>query len=109
MDCGPGEISKEKSLIGKPVPLSGIVCGLPSASSLITSVAVRSPAADGVKVIVIAHVAPAPRGAARQLSVAAKSPALEPLIVTPPANVTGAIAVFVTVIIDGGLVVPTSC
>src|SRR5262245_21022195 len=41
-----------------PVPLSGTVCGLPTALSLMLTLAVRLPAADGVKVTEIVQLAP---------------------------------------------------
>lgn len=42
-----------------PLPMSGTVCGLPTASSLTLSVANRVPPADGVNVILMVQLEPA--------------------------------------------------
>ena len=41
-----------------PVPVNAIVCGLPAALSVTVTVPVRAPATVGVKITVIAQVAP---------------------------------------------------
>lgn len=61
-----------------PVPDSATVCGVPDASSVIESDAVREPVAVGVNVTVAVQLAPAAR-LWGQLFVCAKSPAFGPL------------------------------
>jgi hypothetical protein len=63
-----------------PVPLSGIDCGDPDASSAIAILAVAPRAADGVKVTLITQLAPAATGL-RQLDVCAKLALLAPTMV----------------------------
>src|SRR2546428_8880251 len=43
-----------------PIPASDTDCGLPGASSVMVTVAVRAPVAAGVKHILTPHLAPAP-------------------------------------------------
>src|SRR5438105_3181398 len=87
-----------------PSPVSGIVCGLPPASSVTDSVPVRAPKAVGVKVTLIVQLAPAAKvaGLVRQalapVLVAAKSPeAAKELIVK------AAVPVLVSVTVTGAL------
>ena len=65
-----------------PVPISGIVCGLPLALSVTDSAALRPPAAVGLKVILIVQLAPAAR-LEPQLFVCAKSPLFVPVSAMP--------------------------
>ena len=60
-----------------PMPLRLTGCGLPPPSSLISSDALRVPAAEGVKVTVIPQLFPAAR-VAPQVVLLEKSPALAP-------------------------------
>ena len=90
-----------------PVPLSAMPCGLPGASSVMLTDAVRLPRAVGVKLTVTVHVAFAASkaGTVGQLLLAAKSPVFVPpsvieLIASP------AVPLF-TVTDWVGLVVPT--
>src|SRR5262249_29531247 len=65
-------------VVETPVPDSATVCGEPVALSVMVSVAVRAPAASGVKVGKIPQEAPE-FNVAGQLLVCAKSPALAPV------------------------------
>ena len=56
--CGGVVTDKEKSCAGIPIPLRAQVCGLLRALSRISSVALRTPGAPGVNVIVTVHVTP---------------------------------------------------
>src|SRR5580658_3902707 len=97
-----------------PVPLKATVCGLPVALSAISNVAVRVPAACGVNSTLIVQLAPAAK-----LPVALhpplvfgcgtlKSSASAPLVVNP-AKFTAAVPVFVTITLNGALVVLIAC
>jgi hypothetical protein len=62
-----------------PVPLMLIVCGLPAASSVIDTAALRAPVAVGAKVTLMVQFPPAAT-VAPQVPVWAKSPVLAPVI-----------------------------
>jgi hypothetical protein len=62
-----------------PVPVKAAVCGLPAALSVIDTEAVRVPAAVGLNVTLMEHLAPAVTEAP-QVFVSAKSPLLVPVI-----------------------------
>ena len=90
-----------------PVPVAVSVCGLPAALSVMVSVALRAPAAVGLKVTLKVQLAPAASvaGSVPQVFVWAKSPAFAPpmvmlLMVSVP--VPG----FVSVTFCAALVVP---
>lgn len=97
-----------------PVPLNATVCGLPVALSAISNVAVRVPAACGVNSTLIVQLAPAanvPVGLHPALEFGSgtpKSSASSPLVVNP-AKFTGPLLVFVTVTLNGALVVVSAC
>jgi hypothetical protein len=61
-----------------PVPLSATVCGLPAASSVILTAAVRLPVSEGLKVTLVVQLAP---GASElpHVLVRTKSPAWGPV------------------------------
>lgn len=82
-----------------PVPERGTLCGLPPALSLMLTVAVRAPFADGVKVTLIVQLAVAARmpGLAGQLSDSVKSAVFVPFTVMP-LIVSAAVPLFVSVI-----------
>jgi len=86
-----------------PVPLNCVVCGELGALSLIVSVPVREPRAEGVKVTEIAQVAPDPNvpGDNGQVDVCAKLPVLE-----MPAIVRGTVWLFLRVTFFVALAVP---
>ena len=91
-----------------PVPLTPTLCGLPAASSLIPTLALRLPVAAGVKLTVIVQVAltASVAGPEGQVFVCAKSaefvPATAMLLI-----VSGAVPLFVSVTDCVPLVVPT--
>jgi hypothetical protein len=97
-----------------PVPLNATACGLPVALSAISNVAVRVPAACGVNSTLIVQLAPAASVPAAvhpppELgSGTLKSSASAPLVVNP-AKFTAAVPVFVTITLDGALVVLIAC
>lgn len=88
------------------VPESATVCGLPGASSLMLMLAVRVPAAVGVKVTLIVQL-PEAATVAPQVVVRAKSPALVPLTATP-LMLRVALPVLVSVTVCAALVVLTT-
>jgi hypothetical protein len=92
-----------------PEPVNAIVCGLPPASSVTETAALRLPEALGVKVTEIEQVAPAARvaGEVGHVLVWAKSPAFAP-VTAMPEMVSGALPVFVRVELWDALVVPTA-
>ena len=65
-----------------PLPLSATVCGLPLALSVMLTLALRVPVAEGVKVTLMVQEAPAATvlGLMGHVLVWLKSPALVPLI-----------------------------
>src|SRR5205085_620063 len=91
-----------------PVPLKPTLCGLPAASSPIVTLALRLPAAAGVKLTEIVQVAPAANvlGLSGQAFVCAKSPEFVPAIATLPID-SAAVPLFVSVTNWVPLVVPT--
>jgi hypothetical protein len=97
-----------------PVPLSATSCGLPVALSEMFNVAVRAPAAPGVNATLIVQLAPAanvpvaPHAAPDVPAGTPKSPALAPVIVNP-LKFTAAVLVFITVTLNGALVVVSAC
>jgi hypothetical protein len=97
-----------------PVPLNPTICGLPVALSAIFNVAVRAPFACGVNTTLIVQLAPpasvpvALHPAPEDGSGTEKSSASAPLIVNP-VKFTAAVLVFVTVTINGALLVVTAC
>src|SRR5947208_2258128 len=93
-----------------PVPLRTTVCGLLAASSVIATLAVRLPLAVGANVMEIVHVMPGAKvaGLSGQLWLGEKSLAVAPVTLTP-AIVSGAVPVFVSVVVWAALAVPTSC
>jgi hypothetical protein len=97
-----------------PVPLKATVCGLPVVLSAISNVAVRAPAACGVNSTLIVQLAPAASVPAAlhpppELgSGTLKSSASAPLVVNP-AKFTAAVPVFVTITLNGALVVLIAC
>ena len=93
-----------------PVPVRPTLCGLPAASSPMLTLALRAPAADGLKVTATEQVAPAASvaGASGQVLVAVKSAAFAPT--TPTLLiVSGPVPVFFTTDDCDGLVDPTGC
>jgi hypothetical protein len=90
-----------------PVPVSGTLCGLPPALSLMLRVAERAPFADGVKVTLMMQLAVAARvlGLSGQVEVSAKSAAFAPFTVMP-LIVSAAAPLFVRVIVCAELVAP---
>src|SRR5438105_4348554 len=88
-----------------PVPLKPTLCGLPAASSLILTFALRLPADRGVNVTEIVHVA-FTASVLGHVFVCAKSPELVPPIAMLPI-VSGAVPLFVSVTDCAALVVPT--
>jgi hypothetical protein len=93
-----------------PVPDNPTECGLPTASSLTTTLALRAPTAEGLNVTAREHVAPAAKvaGASGQSLVEAKSPAFTPARPTLEI-VNGAVPVFFTTDDCDALDEPTSC
>jgi hypothetical protein len=97
-----------------PVPLNATICGLPVALSAMFNVAVCVPFACGANTTLIMQLAPAanvPVGLHPVLefgSGTAKSPAFAPLTVKP-VKFTAAVLLFVTVTLNGALVVLTAC
>src|SRR3989475_10893965 len=92
-----------------PVPVSGTDCGLPAASSVMVTVAVRALAAVGVKVRLRTQLAPAASVAPLTqvvLEASAKSPALAPPS-TAVAMLRGAVPLLVRVTVCTGLGVLT--
>ncbi len=85
---------------GEPVPLSATVCGLLAALSAMVRVPARLPAAVGVKVTLIAQLAPAAIDAA-QLLLAPKSPLAAMLVM-----LKAAFPVFLSVTVCGALAIP---
>src|SRR3989442_4509133 len=95
-----------------PVPLSETLCGLPAASSVMFTVAARTPVAAGVKLTLIVQLAPgatepAPDGQVLPAA-KAKSAACVPVMVML-VRVSGAPPLLVSVTFWAGLVVPTRC
>lgn len=93
-----------------PVPESATVCGLPTASSLTVTLALREPVAEGEKVTEIVQVAltASVAGATGQAFVCAKSPGFGPARPTLAIE-SGALPMFFNVTVCAGLVVPTVC
>jgi hypothetical protein len=91
-----------------PVPVSGILCGLPEALSVTESEAFRAPVADGLKVTLIVQFAPAAT-LEPQVLVSVKSPLFAPPMAMPePLMLNVAVPVFVSVTVWAALVVETS-
>src|SRR3989442_12789137 len=95
-----------------PVPLSETLCGLPAASSVMFTVAARTPVAAGVKLTLIVQLAPGatePAPPGQVLPAAkAKSAACAPVMVMLM-RFSGAPPLLVSVTFWAGLVVPTRC
>src|SRR2546427_8218873 len=95
-----------------PIPASDTDCGLPGASSVMVTVAVRAPVAAGVKLMLIVQLAPGatePAQVGQVLSAAkAKSAACAPVMVML-VRFSGAPPLLVSVTFCAGLVVPTRC
>ena len=91
-----------------PVPLSATLCGLPPASSLMLTLALRPPFAEGVNVTLSVQFAPAASvfGLSGQVFVCAKSAAFVPLT-EMLVMVSAAEPLFVSVTALAALVVPT--
>src|SRR5947209_3062997 len=93
-----------------PVPASDTDCGLPGASSVMVTVAVRAPVAAGVKLMLIVQLAPGatePAPVGQVLPAAkAKSAACAPMMVML-VRFSGAPPLLVRVTVCAGLVVPT--
>jgi hypothetical protein len=96
-----------------PVPLNASACGLPVALSEISNVAVRAPAACGVNNTLIVQLAP-PASVPAALHPplvfgcgTLKSSASAPLVVNP-VKFTAAVPGFVTITLNGALVVLTA-
>src|SRR3989449_4316436 len=93
-----------------PVPASDTDCGLPGASSVMVTVAVRAPVAAGVKLMLIVQLAPgATRSAAHTPELQARQPNAGPL---PPememlVRFSGVPPLLVSVRFCAALVVPT--
>lgn len=88
-----------------PVPVIGMMSGLPGSLELTTIAPPVAPAADGVKVAVIVHVADGAMGALVQVLVRmAKSPPTMVLEIT-----SGVAPTLDTVTVTGLLVMPTPC
>src|SRR2546428_801959 len=110
--CSPNALLVAESVaVGgvTPVPVSDTDCGLPAASSVMVSVAVRALAAVGVKVRLRTQLAPAASVAPLMQVVpeaSAKSPALAPPS-TAVAMLGGAVPLLVRVTVCPALVVPT--
>ena len=96
-----GEAATEKSM---PIPVSPAEWGLPGPSSVMVSVALRAPAAVGLKVTLKVQLAPAASvaGNAPQVFVWAKSPLVAMALI-----VSGALPLLVSVTVCAALVVPT--
>ena len=80
-----------------PVPERLTVCGLPTALSTTVSEAERLPLADGVKVMLIVHLAPA-ASEVLQVLVCAKSLILVP-VKAMPVILKGTLPVLVSVVV----------
>jgi hypothetical protein len=83
--CAPklSDVGERLTAVPVPVPVRLTVCGLLAALSLIESVAVRLPVAEGVKVTLTVHAPLGVTVAPEQVSpLLAKSLAFVPLIVT---------------------------
>jgi hypothetical protein len=97
-----------------PVPLNATSCGLPVALSAMFNVALRAPAAPGVNTTLIVQLAAAAKVPVALHTVpdapagSAKSPAFVPVIVNA-LKFTAAVLVFVTVTLNGALVVVNAC
>src|SRR3989442_1338272 len=110
--CSPNALLVAESVaVGgvTPVPVSDTDCGLPAASSVMVSVAVRALAAVGVKVRLRTQLAPAASVAPLMQVVpeaSAKSPALAPPS-TAVAMLRGAVPLLVRVTVCTGLGVLT--
>lgn len=91
-----------------PVPVSETLCGLPEASSVILTEAVRAPVAVGVNETAMAQFAPTAKvdGLAGQVFVCEKSPLFVPVIAMLEIA-RAAFPVFVSVTFCEVLVVPT--
>ena len=102
----PPAAASEKSV---PVPVRGTIWGLPMALSVIDTLAVRPPAAVGLKTSEIMQFAPAARvaGFMGQVDVSGKSAVLDPVI-TMLAIVNAALPVLVSVMNCAGPLVVTS-
>lgn len=59
--CVPKFTGDGDIVISVPLPLTGITCGLPQASSITVTEAFRFPNAEGLKVSVMVQLAPTPR------------------------------------------------
>ena len=91
-----------------PVPLSGMLWGLPDALSVTEREAWRAPVAVGLNVMLIVQLAPAATLDPHVL-VSEKSPLFVPVMVMPePLKVSVALPVLVKVTVCAELVVPTS-
>src|SRR5579864_6454795 len=101
------------TLASTPVPLKMVCCGLAGASSATLTVAVRAPAAPGVKVTLMTHDPPLAVNTklATQVvpAVMAKSALFAPVMVTgvPAVRVEFNVPELVTVRLDTALVVPS--
>jgi hypothetical protein len=91
-----------------PIPLSAMLCGLPTASSLVLTLAERVPLAEGPEVKLKALFAPAASvlGLIGQIDVSAKSPGSVPASVMPVID-HAAVPVLLNMTDCGELVVPT--
>jgi hypothetical protein len=87
--------------------VSETVCGLPAASSLTASVAVRVPPAVGANVTLIVHEPPA-ASVEPQVLLWPKSPGFAP-VSEMLAMLSGAVPVLVKVALCAALVLPTRC
>src|SRR5438128_5108384 len=97
-----GSVAVERLTTGPvAVPASATVCGLPLALSVMVRVPVRAPSAVGLNVTVIVQLAPADT-LAPQSFVWVKSPVIVTLVIA-----SGALPLLVSVMLCGGLVVPT--
>lgn len=88
-----------------PVPVSWTVCGEFGASSVIVSVAVRTPVADGVNVSATMHVAPAAYDVAVHPLFMPKSPAFVPVTCIEE-MCNAAVPEFAIVVVCGALAEP---
>jgi hypothetical protein len=83
-----------------PVPVSGTVCGLPPALSVIVRVPARAPSAVGANVTLMMQFAPPARLAPQGLLETAKSPdATIEVIVNAPAPVFVSVTVFAALVV----------
>src|SRR3989441_119676 len=116
VDLGGRRMIKEKMVGAKvtagtiPVPASDTDCGLPGASSVMVTVAVRAPVAAGVKLMLIVQLAPGatePAPVGQVLPAAkAKSAACAPVMVML-VRFSGVPPLLVSVRFCAALVVPT--